>query len=147
MRLATLFLLLICFSINIVFAQKDAQKKIQTQLIEAADGTTIEIPEGRFQFDASLSLDGKKNVIIKGAGIEKTILNFKDQLSGAEGIKITNASNITLQDLTVQDTKGDGIKAQLVEGITFKNVKAEWTTGGSSKNGGYGCILCSAPTC
>jgi hypothetical protein len=59
-------------------------------------------------------------------------MNFKGQLSGAEGIKITNASNITLQDLTVQDTKGDGIKAQLVEGITFKNVKAEWTNGGST---------------
>jgi parallel beta-helix repeat protein len=137
MKLATL-LLLVGISANTVFAQKEIQKKIQTQLIEAEDGATIEIPEGRFQFDASLSLDGKKNVTIKGAGTDKTIMNFKGQLSGAEGIKITNASNVTLQDLTVQDTKGDGIKAQLVEGITFKNVKAEWTNGGISSNGGYG---------
>jgi parallel beta-helix repeat protein len=121
-----------------VFGQKEIQKKIQTQLIEAEDGATIEIPEGTFQFDASLSLDGKKNVRIKGAGQEKTILNFKGQLSGAEGMKITNASNIVLEDLTVQDTKGDGIKAQLVEGITFRNVKAEWTNGADGSNGGYG---------
>ncbi|HMG92449.1 MAG TPA: parallel beta-helix domain-containing protein [Chryseolinea sp.] len=137
MKLATT-ILLFGISVNIVFAQRDIQKKIQTQLIEAVDGATVEIPEGRFQFDASLSLDGKKNVTIRGAGQDKTILNFKGQLSGAEGIKITNASNITLQDLTVQDTKGDGIKVQLVEGITFKNVKAEWTRAGSSTNGGYG---------
>jgi len=119
-------------------AQPDVQKKIQTELIEAADGTVITLPEGTFQFDASLSLDGKKNITIKGAGMDKTILNFKEQISGAEGIKITNASNIVLQDLTVQNTKGDGIKTQLVEGITFQNVKAEWTNDGGSKNGGYG---------
>ena len=133
-----IFLLLFGFSISNLYAQKEIQKKIQTQLIDAEDGATIEIPEGHFHFDASLSLDGKKNVTIKGAGLDKTIMNFKDQLSGAEGIKITNASNITIMDLTVQDTKGDGIKAQLVEGITFKNVKAEWTNDGKSSNGGYG---------
>ena len=137
MRLA-IFLFLVLISINILFAQKDVQKRIQTQLIDAEDGATIEIPEGRFEFDGSLSLDGKKNVTIKGAGLDKTIMNFKGQLSGAEGIKITNASNITVQDLTVQDTKGDGIKAQLVEGITFKNVKTEWSNEGLSSNGGYG---------
>jgi parallel beta-helix repeat protein len=138
MKLATTLVLIFGISINTSLAQKDVQKRIQTQLIEAEDGATILIPEGRFQFDASLSLDGKKNITIKGAGTDKTILNFKGQLSGAEGIKITNASNITLLDLTVQDTKGDGIKAQLVEGITFRNVKAEWTNGGSTANGGYG---------
>jgi parallel beta-helix repeat protein len=137
MRSSILLLLAVAF-VNTLFAQKDIQKRIQTQLIDAQDGTTIEVPEGSYQFDGSLSLDGKKNVTIKGAGLDKTIMNFKGQLSGAEGIKITNSSNITLQDLTVQDTKGDGIKAQLVEGITFKNVKAEWTNGGLKSNGGYG---------
>jgi parallel beta-helix repeat protein len=120
------------------YAQKDVQKKIQTQFIEAENGSVIELPEGSFQFDASLWLDGKKNVTIKGAGMDKTILNFRGQLSGAEGIKVTNASDITILDLTVQDTKGDGVKTQLVEGITFKNVKAEWTNGGEADNGGYG---------
>jgi parallel beta-helix repeat protein len=119
-------------------AQKEVQKKIQTQLIDTPDGSVVELPEGRFQFDASLSLDGKKNVIIRGAGMDKTILNFKGQISGAEGFKITNGSNITIQDVTVQDSKGDGVKVQLVEGITFKNVKAEWTGGSSKDNGGYG---------
>jgi parallel beta-helix repeat protein len=136
--MSRIYIALLCFSSINLWAQKDIQKKIQTQFIEAADGSTIELPEGHFQFDASLSLDGKRNVTIKGAGENKTILNFKGQISGAEGIKITNAFNITIQDLTVQDTKGDGVKTQLVEGITFKNVKAEWTNGGHKDNGGYG---------
>lgn len=121
-----------------LFAQKEFQKKMQTQFIETPNGSTIEIPAGRYQLDASLWLDGKKNVVIKGAGEDKTILSFKGQISGAEGIKITNSSDITIQDLTVEDTKGDGIKAQLVEGITFLNVKAQWTNGGKKDNGGYG---------
>ena len=131
---------MVCLSVSMfqVEAQREIQKKIQTQFIEVADGAVIDLPEGIFQFDGSLSLDGKKNITIKGAGMERTILNFKEQISGAEGIKITNASNIVLRDLTVQNTKGDGIKAQLVEGITFHNVKAEWTNDGDSKNGGYG---------
>jgi parallel beta-helix repeat protein len=132
-----LTILLCCFAV-LAFAQKDIQKKIQTQFIEAENGSVIEIPEGNFQFDASLWLDGKKDVTVKGAGMDKTILNFKGQISGAEGIKVTNASNIVILDLTVQNTKGDGIKTQVVEGITFKNVKAEWTNGGQADNGGYG---------
>jgi parallel beta-helix repeat protein len=134
----TLTTILLCGMSVWAYAQKDIQKKIQTQFIEAENGSVIELPEGRFQFDASLWLDGKKNITIKGAGMDKTILNFKGQLSGAEGIKVTNASEITILDLTVQDTKGDGVKTQLVEGITFKNVKAEWTNGGEADNGGYG---------
>jgi parallel beta-helix repeat protein len=120
------------------FAQREFQKKFQTLFIEAQNGTTIELPAGRFQLDASLSLDDKKDVVIKGAGEDKTILNFKGQISGAEGIKLTNSSNIKIQGLTVQDTKGDGIKAQNVNGITFENVKTEWTNGGEKENGGYG---------
>lgn len=119
-------------------AQPQVQKSIITKFIEAADGTTIELPAGSFHFDASLSLDGKKNVKIVGAGMDQTILSFKGQRSGAEGIKVTNSSGIVIEGLTIQDTKGDGVKAQLVDGITFINVKAEWTGGPNPNNGGYG---------
>ncbi len=135
---SNIFTLIFCVLAITAFSQKEIQKKFQTQFIDVSNGGTIELPAGTFQLDASLWLDEKKNVTIKGAGIDKTILNFKGQLSGAEGIKITNSSAITLQDLAVQDTKGDAIKTQMVDGITFKNVKAEWTNGGKKDNGAYG---------
>lgn len=127
------------------FAQQDFQRNLQTRFIEAEHQSVIELPEGNFQLNASLWLDGKNGVTIKGQGMDKTVLNFSGQISGAEGIKITNGSNVTIEGLTVQDTKGDAIKTQLVDGITFRNVKAEWTRGAHEKNGGYGLypVQCS----
>lgn len=120
-----------------LYGQKEFQKKFQTMFIEAEDSTVIDLPQGIFSLDGSLWLDGKKSVTIKGAGIDKTILNFKGQISGAEGIKITNAAGISIEDLTVQNTKGDAIKTQQVDGLVFKNVKAEWTNGPDKDNGSY----------
>ena len=116
---------------------QDMRRQLQAQFIESPDGAVIEIPEGKFQLNMALWMDGKKNITLKGKGIDKTILSFKDQIAGAEGIKITNSSNITLQDITVQDSKGDLVKAQLVDGFTLKNVKAEWTGKPSKDNGAY----------
>jgi hypothetical protein len=86
----TSFLMLTIFSITQGVAQ-DMRKQLQTNLIEAADGSIIEIPEGRYQLNMGLSMDGKKNITIRGRGIDKTVLSFKDQLAGAEGLKITNS--------------------------------------------------------
>ncbi len=135
-----LYALMIVFGLvaSSSFAQEDIQKQMQRQFVTATDNSVIELPEGTFQLNSSLWLDGKKNIVIKGKGKDKTILNFNNQISGAEGIKITNSTTITLQDLTVQDTKGDAIKTQHVNGMIFKQVKAEWTRGAHSKNGGYG---------
>jgi parallel beta-helix repeat protein len=119
-------------------AQPDVQKKIQTDLIMAEDGTTIQLPEGTFTLTSSLSLQDKNNIIIRGAGEGKTVLSFKNQTEGAEGLRVTNGQNITIENLTVQDTKGDCIKTMNVQGITFRNVRVEWTGGISEKNGSYG---------
>ena len=116
---------------------QDMRRQLQAQFIESPDGAVIEIPEGRFQLNMALWMDGKNNITIKGKGIDKTILSFKDQLAGAEGIRITNSFNITIEDITVQDSKGDLIKAQLVDGLTLKNVKAEWMGKPSKHNGAY----------
>ncbi len=126
------------FSFTALVAQTAVEKKMQTDLILAEDGSTIQLEEGSFEITKSLSMDGKKNIIIQGKGIDKTILSFKTQTTGAEGIRITNSENIVLQDLTVQDSKGDLIKTMHVNGIIFRRVKAEWTGKPSSKNGGYG---------
>jgi len=138
----TLFFSSLC---SLFHAQEDVQRQLQTQFILVENGSTIELPEGEFELTGSLWLDGKENVTIKGAGMNKTVLSLKNQTEGAEGIKVTNAKNIVLQDFTVQDTKGDAIKTQDVDGIQFVNVKTEWTGKPSKKNGAYGLypVQCS----
>ncbi len=124
-----------CFS---AFSQQEFHKKFQRQFIETPDDSVITLPAGNFQLDGSLWLDGKRNVVIRGAGESKTILDFSGQISGAEGLKITHSSNITIEQLTVRNTKGDAIKAQLVDGLVLRHLTAEWTGRPDEKNGAYG---------
>ncbi len=142
MRLLPLFLLF--FASITAFAQADFQKKIQRQLIMAEDGAIITIEAGTYTLSGSLSLEGKKRIIVRGAGMDKTVLSFKGQTDGAEGLRISNAENITLENLTVQDAKGDAVKTMNVNGITFKNIKTEWTGEPKATNGAYGLypVMC-----
>lgn len=119
-------------------AQNDFQKKLQTQLITAENGAKIQIPAGTYQLSRSLSLENKENITIEGAGMGKTILSFKSQVDGAEGLRVNSGKNITIQNLSIEDAKGDCIKAQHVKGITFKNVKVAWTGKPNKNNGAYG---------
>jgi parallel beta-helix repeat protein len=70
--------------------------------------------------------------------MDKTILSFMGQSAGAEGIKVTDSKNITISDLTVEDTKGDCIKTQKVDGIKFERVTTRWTGKPKESNGAYG---------
>lgn len=132
------------FMIIPVFAQPDIRKQWQTRLITVADGEILDLDEGVFLMDATLSMEGKKNVTIKGKGPDKTIISFKGQQSGAEGLRVSNCTNITLQDFAVEDAKGDGIKTMNVNGITFRNIRAAWTGKPDKNNGSYALypVLC-----
>lgn len=110
-----LFAFLLTATSFIAFSQADVQKKLQRQLIMAEDGATITIDAGTFSILGSLSLEGKKNITLRGAGMDKTILSFKGQTDGAEGLRVSNAENIILENFTVQDAKGDAIKTMNVE--------------------------------
>ena len=125
-------------------AQADFEKKLQTKLIMAEDGDVINIEAGNFALTKSLSIDGKKNITIRGKGIDKTVLSFKGQTQGAEGIRITNGENIILEDFTAEDSKGDLIKTMHVKGITFRRLKTAWTGKPSPTNGSYALypVLC-----
>ena len=74
---------------------------------------------------------------LEGDGINKTILSFKNQLSGAQGLSVTS-DRVTLQDFAVEDAKGDAIKVKGVNDISFIRVRTEWTNGPDELNGAYG---------
>ena len=113
------------------------EKELQEKFIKAQEGDIIELPEGTFFLSRSLVVDGVKNITIKGRGTAKTILSFKQQKEGAEGLKIT-ATGVTLEDFAVVDTKGNAIKIQDANNITFRRVKAGWNSLHNPANGTYG---------
>ena len=114
----------------------DAQKQVLEELILAEPGTVFQFEEGTFEFTDGLSVDAE-NVTIRGRGMDRTILSFKNQEAGAEGLLITS-NNVTVEDLAIEDTKGNAIKSQKADNIVYRNVRTEWTGGPKSTNGAYG---------
>ena len=114
----------------------NVQEEVQEALILAEPGDVIALGEGRFNFTVSLSLD-VDGVTIRGKGMDKTILSFKDQDAGAEGLIITS-DKVVCEDFAVEDSKGDAIKAKGSNGIFFIRVRTEWTGGPKETNGAYG---------
>jgi parallel beta-helix repeat protein len=104
----------------------------------AEDGDMISFPAGLFHFTQTLSIDQKENITIQGAGSDKTILSFSNQLDGGEGIRMTNGNNMTLKGMTIIDAAGDAVKAQYVNGIVFNDISTKWSGKPKSKNGAYG---------
>jgi parallel beta-helix repeat protein len=112
------------------------QKHLQEQLLDAKAGTVIEIPAGTHRMDRVLTLraDG---VTIRGAGPDKSILSFKDQISGPEGM-LVYANDFTIEHVAIEDSKGDGLKINDGHDITIRDVRVAWTGGPKTTNGAYG---------
>ena len=113
-----------------------SQEQVQEALILAKPGDTIKLQEGFYQFEDGLSLD-IDNVKIIGAGMDKTVLSFAYQKSGAQGLLVTS-DGVILKDFAIEDAKGDALKVIGAKGIYMVNLRTEWTGGPKSSNGAYG---------
>ncbi|MBX3421143.1 MAG: right-handed parallel beta-helix repeat-containing protein [Pirellulaceae bacterium] len=114
----------------------DVQKRVLEELILAEPGTVFEFDEGVYEFTDGLSLS-VEGVTLRGRGMDKTIFSFKGQEAGAEGLYITSRG-VTVQDLAIEDTKGNGLKSLKADNIVLRRVRAEWTGGPKATNGAYG---------
>src|SRR5271170_2441144 len=112
------------------------QKQLQEQFLDAKPGTVIEIPAGKHALDRVLTLRAS-GVTIRGAGTDSSILSFKNEISGPEGI-LVYGSDFTIENLSIEDTKGDGLKINDGENITIRGVRVAWTGGSQTTNGAYG---------
>ncbi len=113
-----------------------AEEALRLQLETASPGTVIEVPAGTLRLQRGLVLNAD-GVTIRGAGMDQSILSFKGQLAGAEGLLVT-ASDFTIEDLAIEDTAGDALKITDGRNITVRRVRTEWTGGPSTENGAYG---------
>jgi parallel beta-helix repeat protein len=109
---------------------------VQTALIEVSPNSTIAFGEGTFNFAVDLSLD-VDNVTIIGQGMDATVLSFKNQQSGAQGLLVTG-DHFTIRDIAIEDTPGDALKLEGVDGVNIISTRVEWTGGPKETNGAYG---------
>ena len=116
--------------------ESEFQKQLQLQLINAKPGDVITIPEGVHTINRGLSLN-VSGVTLRGVGMDKSVLSFKGQVQGAEGL-LVNASDFTVEDLAIEDTAGDALKINEGRNIVIRRVRTEWTNGPDEKNGAYG---------
>jgi parallel beta-helix repeat protein len=114
----------------------DDQEKLQTALLDAKPGDVVQLASGTFKLTDGLSLD-VDGVTVRGAGEDRTTLDFTGQMGGAEGFLITSNRN-TVRDLTVLNSKGDGIKAKGSDQISFVSLTVAWSGPPKETNGSYG---------
>jgi len=115
---------------------EDFAKTLQERLISAKAGDVIEIPAGKFHFTHTLSLT-VNGVTLRGKGLDKSILSFAGQTSGAQGV-LVKANDFTIEDVAIEDTAGDALTIQGGDHITVRRVRTEWTRGPNEANGPYG---------
>ena len=72
----------------------DYQQTLLTQLITAQPGDVITIPAGTHDITRGLSLN-VSGVTLRGAGMDASILSFRNQVQGAEGL-LVSASDFTI---------------------------------------------------
>lgn len=113
-----------------------AHERLQEALILMSEGDTLLIKAGYYNFEDGLSLDVNEVTVI-GEGMDETILDFKNQQSGAQGFLVTS-DKVTLKDFAILDAKGDALKVIGAKGINMINLRTEWTGGPKSTNGAYG---------
>lgn len=114
----------------------DPATELQLRLLEAQPGDTILLPAGTFNFERGLTLN-VDNITLRGTGMDSTVLSFKNQVAGGEGL-LVNGSGFTIEDLGIEDSRGDALKIARGDNIIIRRVRTEWTNGPDTNNGAYG---------
>ncbi|ROS04596.1 parallel beta-helix repeat protein [Sinobacterium caligoides] len=123
---------------NVIFlkAGDDLEYRAQEAVLSAKPGTTIVFPRGTHKFTDELIVN-TSHITLAGRGMNKTILDFTDQQTGAQGI-LSFGDQFTVQDFAIVNPAGDGIRTEGVDGSYFHRVKVEWTNESDPTNGAYG---------
>jgi parallel beta-helix repeat protein len=119
----------------------DLEDQTRAALRLAKPGTVIELPPGRHEFRDELTIQ-TSHITLRGHGMGKdatrdTILDFSKQRAGAQGI-LASADQFAVQDLALENAKGDGIRVEGANGVIVEQVRVEWTNGPATSNGAYG---------
>ncbi len=98
-------------------------------MIQLKPGDVLEFGCGYFELDQGLLIQATEDVLIKGCGIDKTVLSFKNS-QNVTGLEALNVRGIRVEDLSVLDSPGDAFKLKGVKWGTLRRVRAIWSGGG-----------------
>jgi parallel beta-helix repeat protein len=140
---STLAFCLFCGSFaNVALAAKieipaeNFEQKLNEALETAPAGSEIVMPEGHFKMMNELVI-AKPGITLRGKGMEKTVLSFKNQKTGSQGV-FGNTDYLTFEDFAIEDSAGNGLKVVQSNSPVFRRVKITWTSGPKEENGAYG---------
>jgi parallel beta-helix repeat protein len=119
------------------------EQKIAEAFLSLKDSTEILLKAGNYEFD-NLSIAQVNHILIRGEGYDKTILDFKTQSQGGEGIRVTDVKGFTIDGMTIKDSKGDLLKINKSRNVTVTNLHAVWSKADST-SGGYAIypVMCN----
>lgn len=129
------------YKIKMVFHPGE-EAKILEAFLTLKDSTKVLLKAGQYQFD-NLSIAALNHILIEGEGFDKTILDFSQQSTGGEGIRVTNVDGFEIKNMTIKESKGDLIKINGSNGVTINYLHAIWAKSDST-SGGYAIypVLC-----
>jgi len=119
-----------------VAAGGGAQGRPRAAPIEAKAGDGVPRGVGRLEGPRRLARE-PPCCSLRGAARDASVLSFDGQTAGSDGLLITGDGAV-LEDFSVENSKGNGVKAKGVDGITFRRLRVEWTGGPKETNGAYG---------
>lgn len=130
------------YKITLTFKPGEEQK-IAEAFLSLKDSTEIVLKAGDYQFD-NLSIAQVNHILIRGEGHDKTVLDFKTQSQGGEGIRVTDVKGFAIDGMTIKDSKGDLLKINKSRNVIVSNLHAVWSKADST-SGGYAIypVMCT----
>lgn len=116
---------------------------------DVKSGDTVCFSPGTYHLQNHVTLGSAANVTFRGTGAtrDNVVLDFAGQTAGEEGVLVTT-DNFTIENLSIENTAGNGIKVQAAYSI-FRNIKVGWdvTTGGPDGGPASGAYAIYPTTC
>lgn len=116
-------------------ASATPQEDLITALVDVQPEQVVCVSEGTFTLTRQLTIVAD-DVTLRGSGQTATVFDFSGQETGGNGILIEGDRN-TIEALTVVETPGDGIRANDVDGVIFREVTVGWSSPADPENGAY----------
>lgn len=117
-------------------SSENFEQSLNAALEQADHGSEIIMPKGKFFLKSEVVVI-KHGIKLRGQGMNETILSFKNQKVGAQGV-FGSANGLEFSDFAVEDSFGNAVKVVSAKSVTFRRLKISWTAGPRRENGAYG---------